>query len=84
MTNESKRNKISICMGSSCFARGNQKSLEIIQNYIEVNKIESGIELTGCLCHDECKTSPNIEINGKLHHKVEPNTIIDLLTHSLT
>lgn len=80
---QKQKNKISICMGSSCFARGNQTSLEIIQNYLKQNALEAEVELAGCLCHDKCKTSPNIKINGLMHEKVEPNTIIDLLTHSL-
>ncbi|MFA8342658.1 MAG: (2Fe-2S) ferredoxin domain-containing protein [Rhodothermaceae bacterium] len=83
MNDQNNTNTISICMGSSCFARGNRKSLEIIQDYIEQNKCEFEIELSGCLCHDKCKSGPNIEINGQLHEKVEPNTVIDLLTHSI-
>ncbi len=29
------KSKIRICMGSSCFRRGNRKNLEFIETYIE-------------------------------------------------
>ena len=30
--------EIKICMGSACFAKGNQENLEYIKEYIEENK----------------------------------------------
>ena len=34
-------NEIKICMGSSCFARGNNENLEIIETFIKENNLEA-------------------------------------------
>ena len=33
--------EIKICMGSACFAKGNQENLEYIKEYIEENNLEN-------------------------------------------
>jgi NADH:ubiquinone oxidoreductase subunit E len=72
---------ISICMGSSCFSRGNNRSLEIIQQYIADNSLKARVELRGCLCMDKCKEGPNITIDGTTYHHVDPTTVPDILKH---
>ena len=37
--------KISICMGSSCFARGNAINLKTIEEYIAKNNLEAEIDV---------------------------------------
>lgn len=75
------KNTIVICMGSSCFARGNREHLERIENYLEGNKIAADITFSGCRCRGECGHGPNIEINGTLHHAIDAGTLQDLLEH---
>ena len=38
--------KITVCMGSSCFARGNDQNLEFIEKYIKEKGLEAEIELS--------------------------------------
>lgn len=73
------KNSIIICMGSSCFARGNREHLEQIENYLQENELDSDVRLAGCRCRNECGRGPNIEINGTLHHEVDAGTLQDLL-----
>ncbi len=73
--------KISICLGSSCFSRGNKKSTEIIQEYIKRNNLSSEINFQGCLCTSNCSQGPVININDKSYYQVEPITVIDILDH---
>ena len=56
--------KITVCMGSSCFARGNDQNLEFIEKYIKENGLEAEIELAGNRCEGKCATGPNIIIYG--------------------
>ena len=56
--------KITVCMGSSCFARGNDQNLEFIEKYIKENGLETEIELAGNRCEGKCATGPNIIIDG--------------------
>jgi len=75
---------ITICMGSSCFLRGNNRNIEVIQDYISSHSLPQGVELTGHLCQDHCKVGPNVTINDKMYHEVDPIVIIGLLNHYLS
>ena len=73
--------KITICMGSSCFSRGNSRNIEVIQHYLNLHDLPPGVELTGHLCQGHCRMGPNVTINGKMYHEVDPIVITGLLNH---
>ena len=58
-------NEIKICMGSSCYARGNDENIETLENYINEHKEDSKIELIGLRCTNKCEKGQIIIINGK-------------------
>ncbi len=62
---------ITVCMGSSCFARGNESNLEFIENYIKENGLDAEIDLAGARCEGKCITGPNITINGVEYTEVD-------------
>lgn len=74
---------IRICMGSSCFSRGNNKTVEILEDFIEKNKtnVPVDIQLFGSLCMDKCSKGPILIINDKVYEGVTPDSAIDLLRH---
>jgi NADH:ubiquinone oxidoreductase subunit E len=72
---------ITICMGSSCFSRGNSRNIEVIQSFLESRSLPSTVDLAGHLCQGQCKAGPNVTINGKMYHEVDPIVIIGLLNH---
>lgn len=72
---------IEICMGSSCFSRGNNRNIEVLQEHLAMQPLPEGVELTGHLCQGHCKEGPNLTINGKMYHEVDPIVIIGLLNH---
>ena len=71
--------EIKICMGSSCFARGNSENLEFLENYIKENNLDAEIELYGSRCENICDKGPNIIINDKIYNNVTPEKIVELL-----
>ncbi len=71
--------EISVCMGSSCFARGNNQNIQIVKDYISQNKLDDKVLLKGNLCEGICKSGPNIKIDGEMHSGVDPNSLVDLL-----
>lgn len=73
--------RISICMGSSCFSRGNNRNLEVIEEFVKENHLDSSVEIAGNLCEDKCNIGPNIIINGKLYSGLDPNSLLELLQH---
>lgn len=75
--------EIVVCMGSSCFSRGNSKNLAAIQEYLRGKGISGIVRLVGSRCEGECMSGPNIRINGKLIAGVEPAAIPQILDEAL-
>lgn len=71
---------IRICMGSSCFARGNRRNLTAIKDYIQRHGLAPrSVQIEGCLCESRCADGPHLRINGRLYHRVDPSGVIQLL-----
>ena len=62
---------IKVCMGSSCFARGNLKNLDYIENFIKENNLDADIDLFGAHCQEKCDVGPNIYVDGVLHSEMD-------------
>ena len=71
--------QIKICMGSSCFARGNSKNLDFIESYMKKNKLKANIELIGSRCEGKCITGPNIIINDIEYNGVTVEKLKEIL-----
>lgn len=67
-----KKVAISMCMGSSCYPRGNDQNMGLIRHYLKVHNLEACIELKGHRCQDNCHLGPNIIFNDKPYHHVNP------------
>ena len=71
---------ISVCMGSSCFARGNNRNIDIIRNYIEGAGVNLGVMMIkGNLCQGNCSKGPNISIDGVFYSGVLPENVCDII-----
>lgn len=70
---------IKVCMGSSCFARGNAKNLQLIQKFICENNLDAEIELSGLRCCDKCSKGPNITIDDIEYNNIDTGTLLDIL-----
>jgi NADH:ubiquinone oxidoreductase subunit E len=71
--------RIKICMGSSCFRRGNRKNLEYIESYLDEHGCAAEVELVGSRCEEECRKGPNLQINGQMFHGVDLEMLSGLL-----
>jgi len=71
---------IVICLGSSCFARGNKTSLEAIQDFLAKHNLEDQVEFKGELCSQNCSIGPNMKICGCLHSDLNEQKVVQLLT----
>ena len=71
--------EVTVCMGSSCFARGNAQNLEFIENYIKENGLEAQIDLSGTRCSGKWAVGPNIVINGVEYNEVDENKLKEIL-----
>lgn len=74
---------VELCMGSSCFARGNAKALEYLESYIEAHQLSDRIDLSGHLCLGTCSGGPNVKVGGVLHQNVSPELVVPLVSQAL-
>ena len=79
----SAEHEIVVCMGSSCFARGNNANLELIERFLEEQSLHVTVRLCGSRCEDCCAEGPNVRIDGKLYHHVDRGMLLDLLREHL-
>jgi NADH:ubiquinone oxidoreductase subunit E len=77
------RREIIICLGSSCFARGNKNLLKIIQRYISQHGLADKVLFKGDHCFGECSIGPNIKIGGKTYNEVSEENIHHILSEAL-
>ncbi len=75
---------ITVCMGSSCFSRGNATNAETVQNLIEKMGLQDKVEIRGCLCEGLCKKGPNVRINDTVYSNVSPDSLENLIQHELS
>ena len=52
-----------ICLGSSCFSRGNKDVVVFIRDYLKKNHLEDKVIFKGGRCMGQCSYGPNLKIN---------------------
>lgn len=72
--------EIKVCMGSACFAKGNQENLEFIKEYIEDNNLDTKVSIIGSLCENKCDLGPRIYVNDIEYTKVTREKIEEILS----
>jgi NADH:ubiquinone oxidoreductase subunit E len=68
-----------VCLGSSCFARGNAQNLAVVEAYLLNHGMQNSVRVTGCLCQDECKRGPNLMVRGEHLHEMNPARLREIL-----
>lgn len=74
---------ITVCMGSSCFARGNAENLAFIEKFIKENNLNASIDLCGSRCENKCASGPNIVINQNTYNEVDVEKLTEILKEFL-
>ena len=73
--------KMVICIGSSCFARGNAENVHITEEFLAKRGLsdEVDIDLSGGLCTGNCADGPIVIVNDKVYRHVERGVMQDIL-----
>ena len=58
------RIEMAICMGSSCFSRGNKDVVMFIKDYLRKNHLDDKVIFKGARCMDHCSNGPTLIVNG--------------------
>ncbi len=81
------RYAISICLGTACFVKGADKILEAFRKELGIDIGETtkdglfSLENTRCL--GVCGLAPVVTINDKVHSRVTPQQVPDLISRTL-
>jgi len=78
------RHEIVICLGSSCFSRGNKDVLPIIKAYLEERNLNAEVFFHGDLCGGKCEEGPVLRINDKLFSNVTVENVYEILNGYFT
>lgn len=78
-----KKLQITICLGSSCFSRGNKQMVEVIQEYLEDIGMKESTTFKGGHCLGNCADGPILIINGKTFHNITPDKAISAIDEVL-
>jgi NADH:ubiquinone oxidoreductase subunit E len=77
------RNLIRVCLGTACYVRGGMQVLEAIKKELGIDVGETTedreFSLEVARCFGACGLAPVITINDKVHHRVKPARIGDVL-----
>jgi NADH:ubiquinone oxidoreductase subunit E len=74
---------IVICLGSSCFARGNNALIKKIQHYLEMKGLHDKVNFKGDHCFNNCSEGPNILIGQRMFSAIDENNIEEILDEGL-
>ncbi len=73
-----------ICLGSSCFSRGNREVVLFIREYLKKNHLEDKVVFKGARCMGNCINGPNMKINDLMKEGVTLGKIEGILEQELS
>lgn len=73
------KRRISICLGSSCFARGNNANTAVIKQFLQDHGLEAEVTFRGQLCENMCERGPVIRIDDHLYEEVNLSLLHKIL-----
>ena len=79
-----RKRKIILCLGSSCFARGNKELIPLVRKYIDRKNLGDKVEFKGDHCFDNCKNGPNMMIGTRMFQEVTVDNIEEYLKEGLS
>jgi NADH:ubiquinone oxidoreductase subunit E len=70
---------LQICLGSSCFSRGNKRIVRVIEEYLKENNLNNMVYFHGGHCFSECEKGPTLLINGKSYYQLDEEKVLIIL-----
>ena len=72
---------ITICMGSSCFARGNEKNVTLCERFLAARGLRDEVDvvLGASLCTGNCADGPIVIVDGKTYRHVDEGVMKDIM-----
>ncbi len=77
------KKEIKLCLGSSCFSRGNKMTLQVVQKYLKDHQLERDVILKGNHCFSNCSAGPSMKIGEKVYENVTSEKVLEILEAEL-
>ena len=74
---------IDICLGSSCFARGNKQLVQDIKAFVEQKQLAHKVNFRGKHCFGFCDKGPNLKINDVVIDHADRDMVFEMLKNLL-
>ena len=71
--------EITICMGSSCFSRGNKRLLQVVKDYLEEKGLSETVIFRGSHCMALCDKGPILKIDDKVYQHIDNTQVSKIL-----
>jgi NADH:ubiquinone oxidoreductase subunit E len=75
--------QIELCLGSSCFSRGNRDVVQVVRDYLKKKHLDDKVVLKGARCMNRCSEGPYLMINGRTFAQTSLQDIEKLLEKEL-
>ena len=76
--------ELTICLGSSCFARGNKRVLSLIREYLQRYELEDKVDFRGNHCFGKCNRGPVLQIGGRIIEGISVENLPAILDREFT
>jgi len=73
------KKEVVICLGSSCFARGNRTTVKLISEYLRNHNLISSVNFHGGHCFGRCDKGPVLKIDKEFNEKLSLESVNSLL-----
>lgn len=79
----SKKRELVICLGSSCFARGNKLMVQIIKRFLDEHNITHKVNFKGKHCFGSCENGPVMMVDDHKYERITAELIPEILENEL-
>lgn len=76
---EFKKKEVVICLGSSCFARGNKQLVKIVNNYLRDRNLLNEVHFHGERCFGQCAVGPSLKLDDILKERLDEDAVVAVL-----
>jgi len=73
------KKEVVICLGSSCFARGNKQLVKVVNDYLRDRNLLNEVRFHGQRCFGQCAVGPSMKLDGKLLERLDEESVVALL-----
>jgi NADH:ubiquinone oxidoreductase subunit E len=76
---EMKKKEVVICLGSSCFARGNKQLVKIVNDYLRDRNLLNEVRFHGERCFGQCAAGPSMKLDEIIKENLDEESIIAIM-----